>query len=350
MKYVIIGDTHLGVSKSSDIFHNYFEKSFNFLFNYIDQDPDIKSIVQTGDLFDYRREVHFNTLHKSKQYFFDKIQERNLKLFVISGNHDSLFKNTNKINSVRLIVGNQATVVDMHPETHNIVGADVDLYPWINTENFEECKKFAEQSTSETAIGHFEFAHFPLHPGTMAESGLNHTIFKNYKTVFSGHYHTQSKRDNIVYTGTPYELTWVDYNDPKGFWIYDTITDTYEFIKNPHNIFEKIDYVDKTASTYNFTDATDKYVKIVVNDKVSQKKFDEFILNIWVAKPHDVKVIEASVIEAVAEAVGTKVDMVSTQSIIESVIDALDTPLDLSILKQKVLAKYQEALAITNSL
>jgi hypothetical protein len=153
-----------------------------------------------------------------------------------------------------------------------------------------------------------------------------------------------------VYTGTPYELTWVDYNDPKGFWIYDTITDTYEFIKNPHNIFEKIDYVDKTASTYNFTDATDKYVKIVVNDKVSQKKFDEFILNIWVAKPHDVKVIEASVIEAVAEAVGTKVDMVSTQSIIESVIDALDTPLDLSILKQKVLAKYQEALAITNSL
>jgi DNA repair exonuclease SbcCD nuclease subunit len=348
MKFVIIGDLHLGASKSSDIFHDYFDKSFKFIFDYIDLDDEIAGIVQTGDLFDYRREVHFNTLHRSKQYFFDRITERNLWLHVISGNHDSLFKNTNRINSVRILKGDEAKVVDMVPETCNIAGMDIDLYPWINAENFEQCKEFASKSNSTVAIGHFEFAHFPMNPGSMSESGMDHKIFSRYETVFSGHYHTQSKRDNIVYTGTPYELTWVDCNDPKGFWVYDTVTNTYDFIRNPHCLFEKIEYYE--GIEYDFSRATEKYVKVIVADKVSQKAFDNFLINLKMVSPIDVKVIEASVVEAVADAVGSNVDMVSTQSVIESVIEALETPLDKVTLKQKLLSKYQEALSITNSL
>jgi DNA repair exonuclease SbcCD nuclease subunit len=348
MKFVIIGDTHIGTSKSSDIFHDYFDKSFKFIFDHIDSDDEIAGIVQTGDLFDYRREVHFNTLHRSKQYFFDRISERNLWLHIISGNHDSLFKNTNRINSVRILKGDDANVVDMVPETCNIAGMDVDLYPWINDENFEACKAFAESSTSTVAIGHFEFAHFVMNPGSMSESGMDHKIFSRYETVFSGHYHTQSTRDNIVYTGTPYELTWVDCNDPKGFWVYDVVTNTYEFIRNPHCLFEKIEYYDDLE--YDFSRATGKYVKVVVANKVSQKAFDSFLINLKMVSPIDVKVIEASVVESVADAVKSNVDMVSTQSVIESVIDSLETQLDKSMLKQKLLSKYQEALSITNSL
>lgn len=349
MKIVIIGDTHFGVSKSSDIFHDYFDRSFKFLFDYIDAHDDIAEIIQTGDLFDYRREVHFNTLHRAQKYFFDRINERNMKLSVISGNHDCLFKNTNRINSVRILMDDWVKVVDMKPETCIIAGMAVDLYPWINSENFEECKQFAQTSKSTVAVGHFEFAHFLLHPGTMAESGTDHKIFSRYETVFSGHYHTQSKRDNIVYTGTPYELTWVDCNDPKGFWVYDTMSGEYEFVRNPNTLFEKIDYVDDLV--YDFSQSTNKYVKIVVADKVSQKKFDDFVFNLWMAKPHDVKIIESSVVEAVATAVSSnKIDMISTQNVIETVIDSIETPLDKNILKQRIMAKYQEALSITNSL
>lgn len=349
MRIVIIGDTHFGHSKSSDIFHDYFDKSFKFLFDYIDDNDDIAGVIQTGDLFDYRREVHFNTLHRAQKYFFDRITERNLKLSVISGNHDCLFKNTNRINSVRLLMPEVVKVVDMKPETYNIAGLDIDLYPWINSENFEDCKQFAQASSSTIAVGHFEFAHFPLHPGTMAETGIDHKIFSRYETVFSGHYHTQSKRDNIVYTGTPYELTWVDCNDPKGFWVYDTVTSEYEFIRNPNKLFEKIDYVDDLS--YDFSNATSKYVKVIVADKISQKKFDNFIFNLWMAKPIDVKIIESSVVEAVAIAVNSnKVDMVSTQSVIESVIESVDTQLDKNVLKKRIMSKYQEALSITNSL
>jgi hypothetical protein len=177
---------------------------------------------------------------------------------------------------------------------------------------------------------------------------MDHKIFSRYETVFSGHYHTQSTRDNIVYTGTPYELTWVDCNDPKGFWVYDVVTNTYEFIKNPYSLFEKIEYYDELE--YDFSRSTGKYVKVIVAQKVSQKSFDNFLINLKLASPIDVKVIEASVVEAVADAVSSTVDMVSTQTVIESVIDSLETTLDKAMLKQKLLSKYQEALSITNSL
>ena len=113
-KVAFIGDKHLGHSKSSDKFHDYFEKSNDFMFDYFEK-HGIEHIVQTGDLFDYRREVHFNTLYRSNKYFFDKVfdPKNGYVLHVLSGNHDSLFTNTNKINSVRLLLKNtKANIID----------------------------------------------------------------------------------------------------------------------------------------------------------------------------------------------------------------------------------------------
>lgn len=344
MKIIIIGDVHAGHSKSSDIFHDYFEKSFEYIFDYA-KINNIKTIIQTGDLFDYRREVHFNTLHRANQYFLNPIA--NYDFYAVSGNHDSLFKNTNHINSLRLLL-RSGTIVDMTPKTFNFEGLSIDLYPWINANNQEVCIEFAKNSKSKIAIGHFEFACFPLSPGNEAETGMDHRIFKNYEKVISGHYHTQSTKDNVQYTGTPYELTWVDCNDPKGFWVLDTETLELKFIKNPHTLFLRIDYVE--GMKYDFSLATGKYVKIISVEAANKKKFDAFIDAVNAAKPIDVKIIESSFVAAVSDAVGKKVDAVSTASVIESVIDNLETSLDKSLLKNKVMSKYNEALSVSNSL
>ena len=52
--------------------------------------------------------------------------------------------------------------------------------------------------------------------------GLDCSIFKNYDSVWSGHFHHRSKRGNVQYLGNPYQMYWNDYKDKRGFHIYDT--------------------------------------------------------------------------------------------------------------------------------
>ena len=64
-------------------------------------------------------------------------------------------------------------------------------------------------------------------------------------------------------------MTWSDYNNKKGFHIFDTETREIEFISNPYTIFKKLMYND-TETNYDKFDITDynqKYVKLVVVSK-----------------------------------------------------------------------------------
>ena len=346
-KVILLGDTHFGATRSSDIVHDYMSLFYTDLFEYMNT-HSIKHIIQEGDKFDRRSEVHFNTLYRTEKYFFNRLVEHDIKCYAIAGNHDCLYKNTNKINSISLLKHPQIHVVDLVPKTIKIDGVPIDLYPWINQENLDKTKKLAQSPKSKIAIGHFEFANFPMYPGSISEGGMDHSIFTQYEQVFSGHYHTQSNKDNVFYTGTPYELNWSDYNDPKGFWVLDLDTMEKTFVQNRHQLFQKIIYVEDMS--FDFSSVKDKYVKLIVGTKISQKKFDTFIDSVKINLPHDLKIIEAAIAEAVSAAMNTKVDVISTQTMIESVIDNLETNLDKSLLKTHVLETYAEAMSILNSL
>lgn len=342
MKLAIFGDTHFGVSKSSDIYHNYFKKSFDFYFG-VCEDRGVSAIIQTGDLYDHRREVHFNTILKAREYFIGHLLQSNYRVGVIAGNHDCMYKNTNRINSLRSLHEKDFSIIDQIPQTVTLCGFVIDLFPWINESNIEASLNLASKSDSEYCVGHFEFANFPLYPGNIADHGMDHKLFKRYKKVFSGHYHTRSMGDNVYYVGTPYELTWGDYNDPKGIVILDTETGDIEFVQNPYTLFTRLTYEEGSAIDENLI--RDHYVKIIVGDKPNQKKFDAWLDKIRSYGPHDVKVIESSIAEAVASAVSqnTKVDMISTQSVIQSVVEHMDTRLDKGLLMKKITEVYAEA-------
>ena len=95
----------------------------------------------------------------------------------------------------------------------------------------------------------------------------------------SGHFHHKSDDGQIYYLGTPYEIYWNDFEDPKGFHIYDTETKTLERIVNPFTIYEKI-YYDDTKENYLEHDITkyqNKYVKLIVVNKKDLYQFDQFL-------------------------------------------------------------------------
>lgn len=344
-KIILLGDTHFGIRNSNPIFHEYFGKFYKFFFEYIDN-TGITSVIQLGDLTDKRKSIDFLSLQVANQQFFDPSVERDLKLFVISGNHDCYYKNTNLINSVRLLNKPNMTVIDTVPETHSVAGCDIDFYPWVNENNLSETKKMAETSNSKFAAGHFEFAKFPMHPGQIAETGMDHKILHRYGRVFSGHYHCVSRRDNVLYTGTPYEMDWADHNDPKGFWVLETTTGKLEFIRNPFRLHEKLVY-DEDNDVIQLDQIKDKYVKLVVVNKKNQRTFDAVISAIHVAKPYDLQIIDNDVTTAIQNALGSTVEFQTTTDMINHVVDSMLTNLDKEKLKKYVAETYVEATELS---
>ena len=72
---------------------------------------------------------------------------------------------------------------------------------------------------------------------------------------------------------------WNDYDDPKGFHIFDTETRQLERVINPLTIFDKI-YYDDTTTNYENVDVTkynNKFIKVIVVNKKDLYQFDRFI-------------------------------------------------------------------------
>src|SRR5580704_5434111 len=78
----------------------------------------------------------------------------------------------------------------------------------------------------------------------MGEDGMSPALFDKFDVVASGHFHHKSTKGNINYLGSHGEFTWSDYNDERGFHIFDTETRELEFIPNPYRMFEKVHYSD----------------------------------------------------------------------------------------------------------
>ena len=194
-------------------------------------------------------------------------------------------------------------------------------------------------------FGHFEIAGFPIYKGMVGNHGLSHEMFAKYERVLSGHYHTRSKQENIEYIGTPYEMTWQDYNDPRGFSIFDTETRELEFIKNPYTIHEKIAYDDKNQDPIDLSqiDIKDKYVKVAVINKTDLYKFDQFINELYTKDAYEIKIIE-DFSEFTNGEISTDINIEDTMSILSNYVDSVETDENKEEIKSVLKELYLEAI------
>jgi hypothetical protein len=203
-------------------------------------------------------------------------------------------------------------------------------------------------------VGHFEVAGFKMYQNSiMSEHGLSAATFSNYERVLSGHYHHASKRGNIEYIGTPYEMTWQDFDDQKGFRVYDLKTRELKFVENPYSIFCKIIYDDSgetdiVKSTYLDKEflktVIGKYVKIQVKNKSNPYLFDLFIDQVYQNSPIDVSLIEEIIDLELDEEVDETDD---TLTITYKYIDSINQQeLDKIKLKSMMSNLYNEAMQV----
>ena len=345
MKIAILGDTHFGCRNDLKIFHDYFRKFYENYFFPMLEEQGISKIIQLGDLFDRRKYINFYSLAECKDYFFNHIEENGLHLTTLVGNHDIYWRESLSVNTQSLVLGEyMLTDTVQHPATLYIGGTAFDIIPWICPENEAEVSEFIKQSKSDICIGHFEITGFAMYKGMECHEGLSRDMFNKYEQVWSGHYHTRSKQDNITYVGTPYEMTWQDFNDPKGFHVFDTETRELTFHVNPYNIFTRIEYDDTIDLVdLNSMDLKDHFVKLVVVNKNDLYKFDIFLNNLYNKGCYEVKIIE-DMSEFKDGEVEETIDLEDTVSVLSNYIDGIDTELDKEKLKTFMRTLYTEAV------
>lgn len=339
MKIAILGDTHFGARNDITIFHKHFETYFTWMLAKL-QELGIDTVIQLGDLFDRRKFINFFTLSESKRYFFDKYRDSGIKLHVIIGNHDIYYRDSLLVNTQEMVLREYSNItVYSEPKTLNIGGTSFDMIPWICKENEQEISEFIARSVSDICIGHFEIKGFCMYRGIESHEGIPSSLFEKYERVFSGHYHTRSERGNIIYTGTPYEMTWQDYNDPKGFYVFDTKTRSTEFVENPNTIFERIEYDNGPKSE---PDIEDKFVKLVVINKTDLYKFDSYLNLLYSKRPYEIKIVE-DLSEFLDGEVTEDINLENTLDVLSNYIDSLDTELNKEDIKQFMKLLYVEA-------
>ena len=348
MKIALLNDTHFGARNDNPAFVKYFNRFYDeIFFPYIIQN-DIKTLIHLGDVVDRRKFINFNTAHNFQENFWKRLWDLKIDTHIILGNHDTYYKNTNKVNFTHLIKtfdGANEPWIYEKPATVNFDGLDILLLPWICPETEEESIYEIDNSHAEVAMGHLEIKGFEMHKGHFQEVGLEMDQFKRFDKVLSGHYHRKSDNGTIYYLGTQYEITWSDYQCPKGFHIFDTDTRELTRISNPLTMFEKIIYND-TKQSYTNMDISkykDKHLKVIVEEKTDTNQFGEFIDRLHnEINTHEVNVIEDSYnINATAD-VNIIDQGEDTLTFLHNYINSLDTELDKGKMNSIMKDLYQE--------
>jgi hypothetical protein len=342
-KVILLGDAHLGARNGSSKFSSFFNAFFSdVLYPYVKKHK-IKHIFQLGDMFDNRTTLSIKAYYASKNIWFSPLSDMGVTMHILLGNHDIVHKNNLEINSPELLLGEYSDNIKVYKEPTTV--GEFDIVPWVCQENEQQIQDFLlRKDKARFCLGHFEISGFAMYRGAEAHSdGLTPAVFDGYEMAFSGHYLHKSQKGNILYVGTPYEITWSDYADPKGFHVLDTKTGKLEFIDNPFTMFRRVVY--NNGWTGDINSLRDKYVKVVIQEKKDLYSYDRFLDSIKLVGAYDITIIE-NFDEFKDGEVDESINLEDSTAIIDSYIDGLTTDIDKSKIKTYMRSLYNEALTL----
>ena len=179
VKIALINDTHFGARGDSQLFFDYFMKFFDDVFFPYIKENNIDTVIHAGDLMDRRKFVNFSILNQVRTRFINRLKEENIDFHCILGNHDVYYRNTNEVNSVRELFGNDIKIYES-PEVVNFDGLDIAFLPWVNKENYDISADFIKTASAPILIGHLELDGYEVMRGVGFQGGMNHKMFDRF--------------------------------------------------------------------------------------------------------------------------------------------------------------------------
>ncbi len=350
MKLAILNDSHFGVRNDSESFRDYQLKFFNDIFFPYLKEHNIKTLVHLGDVVDRRKFINFETATTFKEHFWDRLWKEKIDTHIIIGNHDTYFKNTNRVNAIENLYtsfdGNNEPWIYTRPKIVTLDGMDILFMPWICDDTREESIHLLDTAPVEMLMGHLEIKGVEMFNGLINQFGNDKKEFRRFERVISGHFHKHTDDGQIYYCGSQYEMTWADYNDPKGFNIFDTATRELTRIKNPYTIHKKLIYNDKEKDYTNFdlTPYQNHFVKLIVLNKTKEFVFDNLVDRLY----NEINVYDLTIIEDYSDIkASVREDILEmgedTVTFLNNYVDQLDTKIDKGKLKEYLKSIYIEA-------
>jgi DNA repair exonuclease SbcCD nuclease subunit len=353
-KIAMVTDTHAGVRNDNPAFQLYQKRCWEWFFEYIDK-HNIRDIIHLGDVYDRRKYVNFMSAKRLREDFFDPLNKRGIVAHMIVGNHDMYYKDTHEVNALDEVISGRYDEVFVHsvPKVIRIGGMDIQLIPWITESNKEAAIEAITKPKASILMGHLEVQGFTMHKGQISDHGMDRNVFDKFDKVYSGHYHHRSTIGNVSYIGAFGEYTWADYNDPRGFSVFDTETSVLEFVKNPHRMFKIARYDDvsnpeiiDTIQKTDFSSYRDTYVKLVVVNKSNPYAFDLLFDSIYKSNPLDIQIVEDPTVLLENEEADEIDEAEDTATILRKYVDGLTLPVNNDRMKNFMLDIYNEALQV----
>jgi len=266
----MITDTHLGVRNNSiewlEIMKEYFQNFFIPLLKREKKEGDF--LVHVGDVFDSRHSLNLLVMNEGIS-IFEEISKI-MPIVIILGNHDIYKKNSNDVNSVKILKWIPNIKVLEEPEVIVISGKKLLFMPWRAGHAEElEC---IQNNPADFMFCHTEMQGLKFNKSTTIETGLDMKEIKNFRKVYAGHIHFAQQKGNFRMLGCPYPMTRSDINNEKGIWCLDLITEEEHYFPNDVSpkfirmIFEKVlEMEEKEAKEY----FKNNFVDILVDPKWS---------------------------------------------------------------------------------
>lgn len=353
MKIGIITDIHFGVRNSSRFFLDNYQKFFDEIFFPEMTRRKIDTLWILGDTWENRTTMNIAALHRAREMFFEKLEAAGIKTFMIYGNHDVMYRNSNSYNAIDFLEKMYGNIhVIKTYETIEFDGLPVNFLSWVNNANLEESLEFIRTCPPTVMCGHFEIKSFEMIKGQVCEHGFDKSIFDRFQKVYSGHFHTVSSDGRIFYISNPSQTNWSDYNLDKGFRIFDTGTLDLEFVANPFDVYAKIAYDDQDTDivSFDYEEYRDKIVRVFIRSfgRINHNKFNLFIekLNAVAYSADVVEIDETSIVNEEGE-----IEYMDNHELINIFIDDViqNQNIDKSLLKTMFFDMYNEAQQSTDN-
>lgn len=349
MKIAVITDTHAGVRNDSLAFHDYSKKFYdNVFFAYLDKN-DIRTVIHCGDIIDRRKYINIHTAYRLRKDLIEPALERNIAWHQIIGNHDTYHKNTNEVSSFIELFNRYP--INIYYTATEVMFDDLKilLVPWICNDNKEHTFELIGKTDAQICFGHLEIQGFEMYKGSVISYGEDPKLFSRFDLVASGHYHHRSSSGNIHYLGSHAEFTWSDYNDPRGFHVFDTETRQLTFIENPYKMFKKIWYNDQYKKLMDekidVSQYKDSIVKVIVTQKDNPFFFEQFIDKIEKENPIEIQIVEDHLNLGLEDEQHIIDEAESTIDIFKKYINTIELKgIDRNKLENKINELYHEAL------
>lgn len=250
MKVIISSDLHVQKGIWIDIALEYLKYLTNFYLK-----NNIDYIFFAGDVFEKSSKIN----HEAFVPLFKQFLEMNaagVKMIFIKGNHDIYNMNNGSIVETFSPFGK---VIENGYENIEINGVDFHFLDYTKDKTLIPKK-------GDYLISHLDILGFSFDNNYKVQDPVcfHPDDFVNFKHVFTGHYHRHQTMKNIVYQGSPYQLSFGEAGTKKGFVILDTDENKWYFeeYKNAPK-FLKI-----KAEDFDKVDVRNTFVSVEINTKI----------------------------------------------------------------------------------